>query len=223
MTGTLEAELAELIPLALVVTFSPLSVLPVVLVLRTARPKRAGLAYLVGWVSALTAVTMAFVGVSRFLNEIDETPRWASWLRIVIGAALIAVGAYRWFTRHRSSRTPAWASTITGASPARAGLLGVVLAVANPKVAFICAAAGLSIGTAGMAADEVWFAGSSFVSTAAASVALPVLAVVVAGDRLREPLERLEKWMETNHAALVAAILLFLGLLALAKGIHTLT
>ena len=41
--------LTELIPLALVVALSPLSIIPAVLVLHTPRPRPTGLAFLVGW------------------------------------------------------------------------------------------------------------------------------------------------------------------------------
>src|SRR6516165_8302881 len=41
--------LAEVVPLALIIAASPLSVIPAVLVLHTPRPKLAGLAFLAGW------------------------------------------------------------------------------------------------------------------------------------------------------------------------------
>jgi hypothetical protein len=46
------------------------------------------------------------------------------------------------------------------------------------------------------------------------------LAYAVAGERLDGPLARLKDWMERQHAALVAAILVIIGLLVLYKGIH---
>ena len=222
MAGSLGSELVELVPLALVITLSPLSIIPAILVLHTPHKKQAGLAYLVGWIFALAAMTLIFVEVSNLLSGVDKTPRWASYLRIVIGLALIVFGLYRWFTRHTSAHTPAWLRKITEASPAKAGVFGALLAVVNPKVVFICVAAGLSIGTAGLGLQGALFAEIYFVAIAAASVALPVLAVVVAGDRLDEPLERLKEWMEKNHAALVAVILVAIGLMVLYKGIHTL-
>ena len=42
----------ELIPLALVVALSPLSIIPAMLVLHTPRPQPTGLAFLAGWLSA---------------------------------------------------------------------------------------------------------------------------------------------------------------------------
>ena len=48
--------LTELIPLALVVALSPLSIIPAVLVLHTPRPRPTGLAFLVGWLVGLAGV-----------------------------------------------------------------------------------------------------------------------------------------------------------------------
>ena len=42
----------------------------------------------------------------------------------------------------------------------------------------------------------------------------------VAGEKLDGPLTKLKTWMEEQHAALVAAILVILGLMLLYKGIH---
>ena len=46
---TLLSELVELIPLALVIALSPLSIIPGILVLHTPRPRPTSLAFLAGW------------------------------------------------------------------------------------------------------------------------------------------------------------------------------
>ena len=120
MTGGWRSELTELIPLALVVAVSPLSIIPAVLVLHTPRPKPTSLAFLAGWIFGLAALTAIFVEVSSLLGGLNKAPTWASWLRIAIGIALIVFGVFRWLTRKRSVHTPAVMNKITGASPGRA-------------------------------------------------------------------------------------------------------
>ena len=220
MTTSWGSVLAELIPLALVTASSPLSIIPAVMVLQTPRARQAGLAYLLGWVVALTVLTVAFVAVSALLTDFDTQPRWAWWLRIVIGVALIVFGIYRWATRHRHADSPAWMRQLTEATPTKAGVTAAVLAVANPKVLFICVAAGLAIGTEGVGPAGVWAAVALFVAVSASSVAIPILAFILSGGRLDEPLARLKDWMEEQHAVLVAAILVVIGLLVLYKGIQ---
>jgi threonine/homoserine/homoserine lactone efflux protein len=214
--------LIELIPLALVVALSPLSIIPAVLVLHTPRPRPTGLAFLAGWLVGLTVLTIIFLEVSSLAGGLrDKPPGWASWLRIVVGAALILFGVYRWLTRKKSEHTPKWMQSLSKLTPVRAGAAAVALTVVNPKVLFICAAAGLAIGTAGLDdATHVWIGVAWYVAVAGSTVAIPILAYAVSGDRLDGPLARLKDWMERQHAVLVAAILVVIGLLVLYKGIH---
>jgi hypothetical protein len=51
-------------------------------------------------------------------------------------------------------------------------------------------------------------------------VGLPILAYAVTGDRSDPVLARVKAWMETHSAALMAAILVIIGLLVLYKGVH---
>lgn len=216
------SELTELIPLALVIALSPLSIIPAVLVLHSPRPKPTGLAFLAGWVLGLAALTALFVGISGLLGGMhDKPPSWASWLRIVIGVALIVFGIFRWLTRHSNPHQIPGTRHITEAGPGKALAVGAVLTVVNPKVLFVCAAAGLAIGSAGLG-PGTWAASAVFVALSATTVALPILGYAVSGDRLDPALTRLKAWMEKHNAALVAVILVVIGLLLLYKGIHAL-
>lgn len=221
MTGSWGTVLTELIPLALVIALSPLSIIPAVLILQTPRPRPTALAFMAGWLIGLGALTAIFVAVSGAIGGFEKPPSWASWLRIVIGAALIVFGLVRFARRHSSSHQPKWLRNLTTLGPGRAAGTAAVLTVANPKVLFICVAAGLAIGSAGLG-SAVWIAVVYFGAIAGCSVAVPILAYAVSGGRLDDPLARLKDWMERNHATLMAAILVVIGLLVLYKGIHTL-
>ena len=213
--------LAELIPLALVVALSPLSIIPAVLVLHSPRPRPTGLAFLAGWLVGLAIVTEIFIEVSNLLGGgLDKPPGWASYVRIVVGAALIVFGIYKWLTRKHSEHSPKWMSSFAKITPSRAAVTAMVLVVINPKVLFMCAAAGLAIGTEGLGRTGAVLGLVYYVMIAASTAALPILAYAVSGDRLDQPLVRLKDWMERQHATLVAAILIVLGVLVLYKGIH---
>ncbi|MGH3969649.1 MAG: GAP family protein, partial [Mycobacterium sp.] len=215
--------LTGLISLALVIALSPLSIIPAVLVLHTPRPRSTSLAFLGGWLVALAALTALFVAISGLLGGLHRSPPpWASWLRIVVGAALIVFGMLRWLTRHRHTEMPGWMRSLANLTPGRAGVTGAVLAVVRPEVLLICAAAGLAIGSAGLGGTRAWISAAIFVAVAASTVALPVLAYAGAGGRLDDPLARLKDWMERHNAAMLAVILIVIGLLVLYKGIHSL-
>lgn len=144
------------------------------------------------------------------------------YVRIALGAALILFGVYRWIGRHRSAHNPKWMTAMSSMGPGRAFLTAIVLTVANLKVFAMCAAAGVAIGTAALGRVGAWQAVLIFTALSASSVAIPILGYLFAGEQLDEPLERLKVWMERNHGALVAGILIFIGAALLYKGIHAL-
>ena len=211
---------AELIPLALVIALSPFSVIPGILVLHTPRPRPTSLAFLAGWTLGIAGVTAAFVAAADIAGTLGSQPMWAPYVRIGTGLGLIAWALYRWFTRNRPAENPRWLTAMTSIGPRRAFVTAAVLTVANPKVLLMCAAAGIAIGTSSLAAKGAWAASAAFTVIAISTVAAPVLAFQVAGDRLDGPLSRLKNWMEQNHAALIAAILFVIGAALLYKGIH---
>lgn len=222
MNSVLTSLLTVLIPLALVVALSPLSIIPGILMLHTARPRETSLAFLTGWLAGIGALTAICVVISGSIGGFNHPPRWASWLRIVIGVGLIAFGVARWAKRSEAEHAPSWMRSLTSATPGRALGTAMALTVVNVKVLFVSAAAGLAIGSAGLGTAGAWASVAYYTLIAGSSVALPTLAYAVAPARLEQPLERLKDWMERNHAALVAGILVVIGILVLYKGIHTL-
>ena len=220
MVTGLASDLTELIPLALVIALSPLTIIPAILMLHTPQPRPTSLAFLAGWVLGVGVITAAAVVASDLADGLDRKSPAAPYVRIVIGAALVVFGGYRWMTRHRAQHTPKWLSAMTSAGPGRAFLTGVTLTVANVKVLAMCVAAGAAIGTAALGRTGAWQAVAVFTALASASVALPVLGYLVAGKQLDEPLNKLKRWMEDNHSAMVGVILAVIGAALLYKGIH---
>ncbi len=215
--------LTKLVALAAVIALSPITVIPAVLVLHAPRPRPTSLAFLAGWVLGLAALTAVFVSGSALLGGLHKAPpTWASWLRVALGSALIALGAYQWLTRHRHGSMPRWMRSFSTLTPVRAGLTGAVLVVLRPEVLIMCAAAGLAVGSSSLGVAAQLVAAAIFLVIAASTVAIPILAYVGAGDRLDDALERLKSWMEENHATLLAVILVLIGLMVLYNGIRAL-
>jgi hypothetical protein len=223
MAGSWGTVLTGLTGLGLVIALSPITVIPAVLVLQAPRPRPTGLAFLGGWVLGLAALTALSVGASGLLGGLDKAPpRWASWLRVVLGSALILYGIYQWLTRHRHTESPAWMRSFVTITPVRAALTAVALVVIRPDVLLICVPAGLAIGGGGLGVTGDWIAAAIFVAIAASSVAIPILAYAAAGHRLDDTLARVKDWMDKNNAALMAAILVVVGALVLYHGINAL-
>ncbi|BBX47718.1 GAP family protein [Mycobacterium cookii] len=223
VTGSWVSSLTTLIPLALVIAISPLSVIPAVLVLQTPRPRPTGLAFLGGWLLGLIVLTAIFAASSDALGDLRKSPpTWASWLRIVLGSALIAFGIYRWLTREGHTESPRWMRSFETLTPSRAVLIGLALVVVRVEVLTMCALAGLDIGSVDLGVAAKLLTAAIFIAVAASTVAIPVLAYAAAGHRLDETMARLKAWMEKNNAALLAAILVLIGLMVLHNGVKAL-
>jgi Sap, sulfolipid-1-addressing protein len=223
VAGSWGSVLSGLIPLALVIAISPLSIIPAVLVLQAPRPRPSSLAFLAGWLFGLAALTALFVAGSGVLGGMHKSPpTWASWLRLALGSALIVFGIYRWLTRHRHTESPAWMRSFATISPTRAGITGLALVVVRFEVLVMCLVAGLAIGTSQLSVAGELICAVFFVAVSASTVAIPVLAYAAAGHRLDDTLARLKDWMEKNNAALLAAILVLIGLMVLYNGIQAL-
>jgi threonine/homoserine/homoserine lactone efflux protein len=222
MSGSWAAMLGQLIPLALVVAMSPLTIIPpIVLVLQSDRARPSSLAFMSGWLVGLAATTEVFVQVPRLLDGLNRpAPTWAAWVRIAVGIALVALGVWRWLTRHRFSKQPAWLTRLGSMTPVAAGAIGVGLILVNPKVLVMNAAAGLVIGTASLGVPGASVAVAYYTVIAGSSVLVPILAYAVAGERVDHQLERLKQWIERQHAVLMAGFLGAVGLLLVYTGIR---
>lgn len=220
MTNALYPAPDGLVPLALIIALSPLSVIPGILMLLTPKPRITGLAFLAGWAAGIAGLTYAFLAAYGAAGGFNGPAAWTAYARVAIGTALLASGVYRWLTRARSAHTPAWMRSLTGIGPGRAAAAAAALAVINPKVFLTCAAAGVTIAAAGMGSAASRAGVAAFTAVAASSVALPVLAYAAAGKKLDGPLTSLKSWLEARHAALTAAVLIAIGLVVISRGIH---
>jgi Sap, sulfolipid-1-addressing protein len=107
-------------------------------------------------------------------------------------------------------------------SPTRAAITGAVLTVVRVDALVMCLVAGLDIGTGHLSAAGELICVGFFVAVSASTVAIPILAYAAAGHRLDDTLTRLKDWMEKNNAALLAGILILIGVMLVYKGIHAL-
>ncbi|MFC6236432.1 GAP family protein [Longivirga aurantiaca] len=214
--------MGEVLPLAIGIAASPFPVIPVILLLFTDRARAAAWSFLSGWLVGVGGTAAVFVLLAEVVDQSSDTPEWASWLRIVGGVALVAYGVKQWVGRGHHSEQPAWMRQISGASPRAAFRLALLLSAANPKVLLLAAAAGLAIGADDFTARGDVVAVVLFTLVASVSVAIPVLAYTLLGERVLRPLGVARDWLVRNNAAVMAVVLVVIGLLLLQEGITSL-
>ena len=109
---------------------------------------------------------------------------------------------------------------IDRATPASALRLGAMLTLVNLKELAFAFGAGLMIG--GLAAGPAVLAALTFSVVAGLGVAVPVLAMLVAGDGARERLAGVRDWLVRNQAIAMAVVLLLIGAMLVGSGIEAL-
>ncbi|MFD8700823.1 GAP family protein [Kitasatospora purpeofusca] len=214
----MDAVIAEVVPLALGIALSPVPVVPAIFLLFTPRPRAAAGMFLAGWVAGILVVASALAALAVYIEAHEETPTWASWTKTGLGAVLLLVAVRQWRSGPAKG-TPAWMTTLTDATPAKALRLGVLLSGVNPKVVLLSAAAGLTIGAAELGAVRTVAAAAVFTAVSAATVALPLLLHLVAGERVLVPLGRARRWLELHNSAVTAVVLAVIGVLLVLDGI----
>jgi threonine/homoserine/homoserine lactone efflux protein len=114
---------------------------------------------------------------------------------------------------------PKWMSAIDSVTAGKALGLGFLLSAVNPKNLLMAISAGLIIGGAGLAVGQTVVVIVIFVLLAASTVLIPVVAYLIASERLAGPLDRLRAWLVNNNATIMAVLLLVIGVAVIGKGI----
>jgi threonine/homoserine/homoserine lactone efflux protein len=216
------AVLAEAVPLAVGIAASPFPVVPVILLLLGAHPRRAAGAFLGAWIVGVGVALVVPMLLAEAIDTSDDRPTWVTVLKIVFGLLLVAFGARKWLGRGKDAEPPAWTSSIATMTPLRAARLALLLSLANPKVWLLAGAAGLGIGASDLATGQVTAVVLVFLLVATSTVAVPVVLFLVLGERIEAPMRAAQGWLERNNDAVVAVVLAVIGAVLAFEGVAAL-
>ena len=217
----------EILPLALVVTISPINVIPVILLLFTRRPLVNASCFLAGFIVGVAAVLVACVAIAE---AIDLSPgsghsNWVGMLKLVLGAYLLVAAVRKFRGRPRAGQEgtmPKWMDGIAEFSPGRSLGTGFVLGSLNPKNVAVGVAAAASIASVASARGQQIAAIAIYVMVAVLGVAAPILTTVFLGDRSPEVLNGWKSWLRQNNATVMSVLFLIFGVVLIGQGIGSL-
>ena len=214
--------LGQILPYALGVALTPTAIIAVILMLFSTRARQNGLAFLAGWVIALTAVLLIVVGASSAAGASSgSASTLASVVVAALGVLLLLLGVKTWRSRPApgaSAPMPGWMAAIDSITPGRAFLVGALYTGVSPKSLALIAAAGLAIAQADLEAREQSVAVIEFVVIASLTILVPVLYSLLGGERARSTLDGWKTWLVANNTAVVTIILVLLGAVLIGKG-----
>ncbi|PWC05518.1 GAP family protein [Agromyces badenianii] len=213
-----------ILPLALGIAISPIPIIAAILMLLSPKAKGTSVGFLIGWVLGIVVAVVVFTLLASIIPEQDPDAAKpiAGAIKILLGAGLLFLALRQWRGRPKPGETaalPKWMSAIDTMTTVRAAVLAFLLAAVNPKNLLMAAGAGVIIGTGGLNGGEITLSIVIFVVIAACSVAVPVIAYLVAAEKMAAPLESLRTWLVQNNATVMAVLLLVIGVVMVGRGI----
>ena len=220
----MKAVIGDILPLALVVTISPINIIAAILLLFSRRPLLNASSYFVGFVLGVAAVLAGFVAIAGALNLTagSDTSRGAAGVMLVLGAALLVAAVRKFRGRPRSGEepsTPKWMDGIAGYSAARSFVVGVAVGAFNPKNLVVGLAAAVAVGSAGLSIAAQIGATTVYVVVAVLGVAAPIVTMVVLGEKAQPVLDKWRLWLDENNAVVMAVLFVIFGVVLVGKGI----
>jgi hypothetical protein len=213
------AVIGEILPFALGIAISPVPIIAVILMLFSKRAGSTSVGFLIGWLLGIIVATGIFTAIAGTLQSGGAPSSGSSWVKIGLGALLLSVGWRQWAKRKGPHTTPKWMAAIDDFNLVKALGLGFLLSAINPKNLIMAAGAGVIIGSAGLSVGSEVGTIAVFTALAASTVAVPVIAYLVASEKMRGPLDRLRAWLDANNSAVMGVLILVIGVLLIGKGI----
>lgn len=216
--------IGDILPLALGVAISPIPIIAAILMLLPPKAGSTATGFTVGWVLGIGGGYAVFVTIASVvgLDAGSGGNSTTATIKIVLGVLLLLLAAKQWRERPHAGEEPtmpAWLAAIDKVTPATAFGLGVLLSVVNPKNLLMIVGAAVAVSHLGVDGTTLTVAGVVFTVIAASTVAVPVIAYFSARDRVTGWLTELKVWLTANNAAVMATLLLVIGVVMIGKGL----
>ena len=219
----MERVVAALLPLAVVVAISPVPIIAVILMLLAPKARGTGPGFLLGWVVGIAGVTtVVLVLTGPDPGRSGGSSSAVAWMELGLGVLLLPLAVRQWWSRPEPGAQPGlprWMAAVDRFTAVRAGWLGLVLLVLNPKALPVCVVAGAAIAGGGLSGAQATWSVVVFTGIAASTVTMPVLAHLVGRKRMTRPLEALRRWLTVPSAVVTAMLLLVIGVVLIVQGL----
>jgi threonine/homoserine/homoserine lactone efflux protein len=215
----------EILPLALVVTISPINVIPVILLLFTKRPLVNATFFFVGFVAGVAAILVALVALAEAvdLSHGSGHSTWVAVLKLALGAYLLVAAVRKFRGRPRAGAEgamPKWMDGIGEFQPGRSLGTGLALGSVNPKNVVVGFAAAATIASEAVSRGQQIGAIAIYVLVAVLGVASPIVATAFLGDRSPKVLDGWKVWLTQNNATVMSVLFLIFGVVLIGQGIE---
>ncbi|HXY88087.1 MAG TPA: GAP family protein [Candidatus Acidoferrales bacterium] len=215
----------DILPLAIGVMISPLSIIAVISMLLSKRARSNSLTFLFGWILGLIILggaVLVIAGTQNF-SPGSEPSIGASIIRLLGGVLLLFLAIMEWRISIQIGKQPKLLTRINAMdtfTSAKAFGLGLLLSAAYPKNLTLTIIAALAIVQAQVSGLLNITVFSIFIIISSALVIIPVLASFILGDKAAQTLDSWKAWNVEHYTAVLIVIFLGLAAMNLGKGLN---
>jgi hypothetical protein len=208
--------IGQMLPFAVGVAISPMSIVAMVLMLITPKAKANGFAFFAGWIVGIAvtgAVVLAIVGPSDPTDD-GAPATWVNWLKLALGVVLFRLAVREWRSRPAPGAEvtmPKWMGALETFTPVKSAGLAVLLGALNPKNLVLIIGGATAVAQTDISAGNQAVVWLIFTVIATIGVAIPMGIYLFMGDKAAATLDGLKEWMAGHNAAIMAVLLVIIG------------
>jgi Sap, sulfolipid-1-addressing protein len=216
----------ELLPLAVAIAISITTIITTILMLLSPKAKRRTVGLLVGCVVGVGGAVALFALLAGLLPTQDSGGSLAAAvINMVVGVLLVVLALRQWRVRPATgdqAELPRWMTEVDSMTPTKALVLGLLLSAVVPKNLLLALSAGVIVSEAELSVGKASVVIVVFTMIATSTVAVPVVAHLVAPARMHGPFQRLREWLVENNVTIMGLLLLVIGVVMIGNGIASL-
>lgn len=207
---------------ALGVASSPIPIAAVLMILSGPGASVTSTVFAAGWIMGLViaAVVVALLVTAFGLG--NSRPVWIGATELVFGLGFLVAGTRVWLHRASVGSSRARLDAIDSFTPARAAVLGFLLAAANPKVLALSLGPAISVARSGADMLLTCAAVAMFVGIGALGVVTPIVVYVALPTQGALGLRRVRTGIANHEGAVLAALAVAIGAFFLRDGVRLL-
>lgn len=214
--------LGHLLPIAVAAALSSIPITATIVILLSPNRDRSALPFLIGWVLGMAVVVTAGVLSARILPiGPSRAPNVAIGIaEIAVGFLVLLLAAYTWFrvAPDQPRETSSWLDRVGSLGPLGSFGSGTALNF-RPKGLLLAAAAGLAVAGGSLRPAGVVVVVALYLVVATSTVAGPIVATLVAPDRMRPRLTTASDWLVRNRRVVTVVVLALVGLVIVGAGV----
>lgn len=213
----------QLLPEMVGLVVTPAAVVACFVLLGSPHPVRDVVLFTTTFLTVYAGLSAAVLAAGRSASG-DDVAGARGTGSVVVGVlflALAALSGWRGAHRPREEGPPAWVARLADPAPGLVVAAALVLAVVNPNVAILLSGLGVVL-DADVTEGQQVVGGALLLAACAVDFVAPTAAYLLAGERGRGRLRAVTAWLLRHQQAIGLVVLVFFGLLFVARGLSAL-